>query len=465
VRNRLLFPELTVNARTNLRERLLSFPLRGLWTGLRAMIATRYARVAERRGDRDESLRRWQAIIERMPDDAFSYVGRATALRKLARLDEADGVLVSGMQRLPSAPDLACEYALNADLRFDGPESLRRWQAVRERFPDEPMGYAGLGAALKFSRRLDEAEAVMAAGLARFPDNNNLAINYAWLAMAREDWPLALRLWQDLRQCLPNDRGVAGGLDQTLWHLRLAAADELAAAGEAAPGSSNTVPAASSEPAATLEAEPAYAQHRALFMKFESLGENCELGFVQRHYGAEPLGLLRWAGMTYPKLSDALANGFAGIGDPGNTVLVVNSGNHEYMISDRHFDMHMHTFIFENKEQEEIIFQKLCRRLRYLRDKFLDDLANPEKILVFQDGEQATDQDMVDLHAALQRYGDNRLLYVRPQRSGRAAGEVEIIGDGLLAGYVDRPGYEGGHWDISFECWLTLCQKVDRLWP
>jgi hypothetical protein len=34
----------------------------------------------------------------------------------------------------------------------------------------------------------------------------------------------------------------------------------------------------------------------AVATRMESLGRNCEFGFVQRHVGADPVSLLRWAG-------------------------------------------------------------------------------------------------------------------------------------------------------------------------
>src|ERR1041385_7120891 len=48
--------------------------------------------------------------------------------------------------------------------------------------------------------------------------------------------------------------------------------------------------------------------------KFESLGDNCEFGFVQRHHGLEPGGLLRWASSTtLDGLVQALECRFAGL--------------------------------------------------------------------------------------------------------------------------------------------------------
>lgn len=51
--------------------------------------------------------------------------------------------------------------------------------------------------------------------------------------------------------------------------------------------------------------------------QFESLGDNCEFGLVQRIGGIEPLGLLRFAGFHIPveyrlnRLLDALERGFS----------------------------------------------------------------------------------------------------------------------------------------------------------
>src|ERR1700679_3995741 len=40
------------------------------------------------------------------------------------------------------------------------------------------------------------------------------------------------------------------------------------------------------------------AEATALMYRFENLGSDCEFGFVQRHLGAEPLSLLRFAAST-----------------------------------------------------------------------------------------------------------------------------------------------------------------------
>ena len=44
-----------------------------------------------------------------------------------------------------------------------------------------------------------------------------------------------------------------------------------------------------------------------MLLRFESIGSDCEFGAVQRRYGAEPLGLLRWNDVDILSLEQALA--------------------------------------------------------------------------------------------------------------------------------------------------------------
>jgi hypothetical protein len=66
-----------------------------------------------------------------------------------------------------------------------------------------------------------------------------------------------------------------------------------------------------------------------LMLRFEALGQNCEFGVVQRHYGAEPLGLLRFSSTPLHLLVAALNNDLAVLANrkiqrwvsrPGNTL-------------------------------------------------------------------------------------------------------------------------------------------------
>src|SRR5690348_3255112 len=64
-----------------------------------------------------------------------------------------------------------------------------------------------------------------------------------------------------------------------------------------------------------------------LMLAFESLGDNCEFGLVQRQAGAEPLGLLRFTGIFLPievrlqKLVAALEHRFEGLAAPTSLMI------------------------------------------------------------------------------------------------------------------------------------------------
>ena len=62
---------------------------------------------------------------------------------------------------------------------------------------------------------------------------------------------------------------------------------------------------------------------REIMLEFESLGGHpwgCEFGTVQRAFGAEPLGLLRWTEMPVEYIIKALKTRFfVGVGLPENT--------------------------------------------------------------------------------------------------------------------------------------------------
>lgn len=60
-------------------------------------------------------------------------------------------------------------------------------------------------------------------------------------------------------------------------------------------------------------------QMSTLMARFESIGTDCEFGFVQRHFGLELLGLFRFAGARHLRnLLRLLETDLAGLGDPGS---------------------------------------------------------------------------------------------------------------------------------------------------
>jgi hypothetical protein len=353
--------------------------------------------------------------------------------------------VAEGLRRHPDDSELLANHAFIASRRRDWDTALRRWSAYRDRFPDQVIGYIHGGIACRELARYDDADAMIRDGLERFPNHVELIVNSAWTASLRHDWPEALRRWQTYRDLNPED--PLGHRQIMLVLQELERFDELRRISE------TELPAA---------ADSAIAR---LMLEFESLGENCEFGIVQRHFGAEPWGLLRFAATPPGLLIEALDARFAGVGEADNIVLDVLDG--EYMTSDKRYHMLMHTFISGDGHDRDDRLHSVSERLRmvrakmlpYLREKLIQDLTSSEKIFVYACGEPIEDDQIRALWTALRSYGDNRLLFVRLGDRQNPPGSVRMIERNLLLGYVD--GFSVN--DPSVDVWLKLCQQAHAI--
>ena len=195
-----------------------------------------------------------------------------------------------------------------------------------------------------------------------------------------------------------------------------------------------------------------------LMMRFESLGENCEFGLVQRRCGAEPLGLLRFASTPLSALLAALKSRFDGFGHPDRIEVKPSSDNSEYLVLDRGYGVLYHPWLMVGQADPEDIRDREVKRLPLLKRKLIEELEQGAKIFVYRGMRPLTQVLMARLLDALRQYGPCTLLWVEVQDAAHPAGPVERLKDGLLKGYIDRfaPG-DNAH-DLSLECWISLCR-------
>ena len=197
-----------------------------------------------------------------------------------------------------------------------------------------------------------------------------------------------------------------------------------------------------------------------MIARFESLGDNCEFGLVQRHLGAEPLGLLRFSFIELTSLLRGLRNGFAGLGEAATTELVVDGQDREYVVRDSVFGTTYHTFQFEHQIALEAVRAQQAARLKFLRRKLMEDIGVGEKVFVIKRGTPLRPEEILPLYAALNDLGRNWLLWMLPADATHPAGSIDVPLPGLIRGYVDRfAPYENAH-DISHEAWRLVCEKV-----
>lgn len=197
---------------------------------------------------------------------------------------------------------------------------------------------------------------------------------------------------------------------------------------------------------------------RDLVLQFESLGDNCELGLVQRAVGAEPLGLLRFAGVPLPHLLRAMNARFEGLAEPGH--IRIQPENGEYMVKLTKYDFIYHAHAKVGETDPELLHRQQVRTVGFLLGKLVNDLENPEKILVFRQNEPLLAADLVDLRTALARFGRPKLLWVQAARPGHPPGTVDGIDETLMTGYVKRLALRENAPDFDQSSWLTVLRRA-----
>ena len=365
---------------------------------------------------------------------------------------------------------LHSNYAVTAHQRGDLIEAAQRQQDVLVRFPDNrPVMLLAL-TYLRQAKLFNEAEIVVKRGIEQYPGDSDVLFASAFVAHDRGDWPEAHRRWEVAWRLFPElfDPDTLRLKSNAAWSARLDAAmeghaegapDRMPAQGGTVLGTQSTAPLSRASDASP---DLAAVSTRDLALAFESLGGSCEFGLVQRRLGAEPLGLFRWTRVYLGHLVELLENDLSTLGEPEQTELVRYED--EYLIRDRDDRFLMHTFVRVNAVDESTFLDKQCRRLRYLRGKFLEDLKAGEKIFVhkYYDA-RPSDDEIFKVHDALCRHAPNALLVTRPHEPGHPIGSVETLRPGVLVGDLGRSYGEGG-WDkLPVEPWREVCEKAFAL--
>ncbi|HEU0219061.1 MAG TPA: tetratricopeptide repeat protein [Stellaceae bacterium] len=417
-------------------------------------LLVQHAWIASARQDWDEAARRWAFVRERVPARMEGYQHGARALWQAGRTEEAETVAADGLEREPKNIELVAESAWAAAIRQDWENALARWMLVHATDPDRLDARLGSARALRMLRRLDDAEVLVAGSLVRRPDNVDLLIEHVWVAAGRRDWPTAAERYARARDAAPDPARVEQGLRWIVEQLSAPAAPHAAAA---------DAPGVRSQPDTDSEIEEM--SPSALMLSFESLGERCDFGAVQRHFGVEPLGLLRFAWAPFDPLIAALEDRFAAIGAVEDTEF--GRYRDETILRMKKYGLIFHTFVEgmcdAPTEKQQAFYEQQRRRLAFLRNKLVSDLEDPQKIYVYSTEDAASDDDARRLFRALRAYGRNSLLYVRPATAKRPEGLVEALEDGLYVG--NFPGlndFVSGN-NPPLELWRRLCLQTHRL--
>ncbi len=204
---------------------------------------------------------------------------------------------------------------------------------------------------------------------------------------------------------------------------------------------------------------------RQLMMGFESLGDDCELGFVQRSVGAEPLSLLRFGGIRLHRLYEALGNRFDGIDDVAELGVSIQGGqgHGEYMIVQNRYRYFYHTFMHSWEIDRDALLAREAARLAFCRRKLLEDLEDGEKIFVVKSSSDPAlrlDQVM-PVAERVAGFGGAVTFWATAADAGHPPGTLQWHGPTLLEGRLDRL-CPPGHAPQFSPFWLALCRKAHR---
>ncbi len=189
----------------------------------------------------------------------------------------------------------------------------------------------------------------------------------------------------------------------------------------------------------------------AIMGRFESLGQWCGLAVLQKRYGADHLGLLRYAGLFAPDLTEAIFRRFAGLGDPAYLDAFHPADPPDSW--DVHDSLHRiwwHTGRYKHEMDAGRVLAFEQKRLPFLARKFIETIAAADKTMVLTVALSETEVDAV--FAALDLWGPNTLLFAC-QDGTAPSGSVELLDDGKMRGHVDAggAGYRG-----SDEAWFSV---------
>jgi len=197
-----------------------------------------------------------------------------------------------------------------------------------------------------------------------------------------------------------------------------------------------------------------------MITRFESLGDNCEFGLVQRRLRAEPLGLLRFSYIELPLLLRGLRCGFDGLGDPNTTDVTVEGKDREFVVRESVYGMTYHTFQYDDQMELDTVRHQQATRLNFLRRKLMEDIANREKIFVIKRSPPLRPEEVLPVYTILNEAGLNWLLWMVPADGAHPPGTMEVLLPGLLRGYIDRFAPAEDAYDLSVPVWTSVCEAA-----
>ena len=198
---------------------------------------------------------------------------------------------------------------------------------------------------------------------------------------------------------------------------------------------------------------------------FQSFGDDCEFGFLQRRLGMEAIGIFRFTSISIADLTRGIDAGFAGIGDPEHFEIVryEKAPAHDYMGRERQYGLFYHTTRHPDEISADALHAQEIRRLKFLARNLIDDIRAGGHIFVIKRKAAILPEEIARLLTAVRKLGVATILWVAEAGPLNPAGSVRWLAPGLLLGHVDRIDISPLQ-NISVSSWFDVCRGAHDLW-
>ena len=205
------------------------------------------------------------------------------------------------------------------------------------------------------------------------------------------------------------------------------------------------------------------------FMRnFESLGNNCEFGFVLSRAGVKDSSMFKWTLIEdHEHLLAALEGRLEGVYEAENL-----TPRFATMVRDRRYDLCFHTSMpikrhggeltFGGPEAEwRSIYERERAKFQYLASTFLKRLEAPAKIYVYRSNIEVPTATVRKLLQLLRKSGGRASLLIMKQADAEhAPGTVIPLEEGLYEGYLGYLSTSSALEDIDYDAWFETCRNA-----
>lgn len=389
----------------------------------------------------------WKTLYERNSESNEYIIGYGCALKESEKYDEAEDVFSQALQTQPDNVEIHANFAQIAAARRNWDAAANRWQKIINLFPDVTSVWIMAADAYRQAGWLQDATELLNAAIKLEPRRVELHVHQAMTAEKAGEWDQAVHYWDAASLLSPKDLNIQNSRGDAIWQATMSCLEK-----NNAPTKSSTV--------ISPETPEAGEHLKKLALSFEGLGDNCEFGIVQRRFGADPIGLFRFAAIDITTLADLAKEKFASLGTRETTELDLTADD-EYLIRDTKNPYHMHCFVRKDSVDPEKFLSQQISRINFLKRKLIEDLESAEKIFVYKSSYGTDERDIINLHEVLCQFGANTLLVVQKCSDANSPGSTKILRPNIILGYVETL-YNQIDSPIDFSSWKKIMELSYR---